>query len=174
APAERNTVFLLATEEDRRRYAETPIVRDLFPLLGLEGQDQLRVLLCEGPHLLAWVGAFRLDRFGAREAERLEMVVEPLSQRLRLEERLNRLAVRGAARDVAMDALGAPAFILDAKGGVAHANGAGQALSREARAQLIAQAKGMLEGKLPSDPGLSLLRIDAGGLPPHSLLVQVS
>lgn len=171
-PEERNRVLLLATEEDRERYESSPIVRELFPLLGLRGQDQLRVLLCDGPHLLAWVGAFRLDRFGAREAERLGMVVEPLAKRLKLEERLRRLATRGAALDVAMEALGAPAFILNRWGEVAHANGAGQALSREARGRLVERAKGVLEGKRPADADLSLLRIESDGLPSHTLLVQ--
>src|SRR5690606_36145932 len=70
-PGEQNVVQILDTEEARERYRATPIVRELFPPLGLQGQDQIRVLLCDGPHLLAWLGAFRLDPFGVEEAERL-------------------------------------------------------------------------------------------------------
>lgn len=171
APKERNTVHLLDTEKARKQFAEAPIVRDLFPLLGLRGQDQIRVLICDGSHLLAWVGAFRLERFGPREAERLEMLVEPLGRRLKLEENLRRLSVKGAALDVAMDALGSPAFILDARGRVVHANQAGRALSREERANVVEKGKGVLSGTR-DDPALSLLRVQAAGLPSHSLLVQ--
>lgn len=69
-PEEQNVVQILDTEEARERYQGAPIVRELFPPLGLRGQDQIRVILCDGPHLLAWLGAYRLDPFGEKEAGR--------------------------------------------------------------------------------------------------------
>lgn len=170
-PDEQNAVHRLNTPEARRRFEEAPIVRELFPLLGLAGQDQIRVLLCEGSHLLSWIGAFRLDPFGDREAERLEMVIEPLVKRLRLEERLRRLSVQGQALEMALDTMGIPAFILDHRGRVTHANEAGRALPRDERQALLARAKGGQEGEAASDPRFHLLRIQANGLPPHSLLL---
>lgn len=172
-PDERNSVYLLETPEARDRHFATPIVRELFPSLGIYRQDQIRTLICDGPHILAWIGAFRLDPFGPAEAERLEALVEPLHKRLKLEESLRRLAAQGAALDVAMDVLGAPAFILDRGGGVVHANEAGRALGRDERDALLQRGRGVLEGRLPEDPSLRLLHIQAEGLPPHSLLVQL-
>jgi len=171
-PKDRNTVYLLKTEKDREAFAQVPLVRELFPLVGLQGQDQIRVLVCDGPHLLAWVGAFRQHPFSEREAERLALLVEPLRRRLKLEESLRRLSVMESALDVALEALGSPAFLLDHRGRVVHANAAGRVLSREERRQLVDRGKGVLAGRMLEDPSLSLLRVHAEGLPPHSFLVQ--
>src|SRR5262249_738884 len=37
--------------------AKIPIVRDFFPRFGVVDHDQIRVLVCDGATLLAWVGA---------------------------------------------------------------------------------------------------------------------
>lgn len=50
---------------------------------------QLRVLVCEGPSLLAWVGAFRHEPFTTRERWLLDQLVTPLRDRLTLERRLD-------------------------------------------------------------------------------------
>lgn len=173
-PLERNAILLLASasEELKRRHWSAPITRNLIPKLGLADQDQIRVLICDGPHLLTWIGAFRLTPFSRAEGERLQRLVEPLRNRLKLEESLRRLSVRGAALDIAMDALGAPAFILDRRGDVVHANEAGRALASDERAAFVERGKKALAGRGPSDQGLSLLQIQAEGLPPHSLLLQ--
>lgn len=172
APAERNTIFNSAAPETREQYLRSPFVREFFPRLGFRGQEQIRVLICEGPHLLTWLGAFRSESFGAGEAERLEMLIEPLAKRLALEERLRRLSLRDSALDAAMEALGAPAFILDPRGEVAHANEAGAALSKDERVELIARGRRLLGGQAAADEDLSLLSIQAPGLPPHAFLYQ--
>ncbi len=165
-PEERNVIHWAKTPEERRTYEAAPIVRGLYPALGLAGQDQIRVVLCDGPHLLAWLGAFRLERYGEREAERLALVVEPLVRRLRLEERLRQLGLRSTALDVALEALGVPAFLIDHRGRVAHANTAGRSLLADERRALVERAKGP-----GADPRFQLWRIQADGLPPHHLLV---
>lgn len=106
APSERNTIFNSAEKAARERYLSSPFVQEFFPKLGFRGQEQIRVLICDGPRLLTWLGAFRSQAFGEREAERLKMLIEPLAKRLALEEKLGRLTLRGAALDVAMEALG--------------------------------------------------------------------
>jgi DNA-binding CsgD family transcriptional regulator len=168
-PAERNTIFNSAAEAVRERYLASAFVRELFPRLGFPGRETLRVLLCDGPHLLSWFGVFRGDRFGEREAERLESLIAPLVKRLALEDRLRRLSVRSAALDVAMDALATPAFILDRRGGVVHANEAGRALPPEERERLVERARSK---DLPAEGELALLPIRAKGVPPHAFLVQ--
>ncbi len=167
APSERNTIFNSAEKAARERYLSSPFVQEFFPKLGFRGQEQIRVLICDGPRLLTWLGAFRSQAFGEREAERLKMLIEPLAKRLALEEKLGRLTLRGAALDVAMEALGAPAFILDKRGAVVHANEAGRALPPEERVEIVERAR---TGRLPAE--FSLLSISAEGIPPHALLVQ--
>lgn len=164
---ERNTIFNSASEAVRERYLASAPVRELFPRLGLPHREEIRVLLCDGPYLLSWFGVFRGDPFGAREAERLERLVEPLGKRLALEDRLRRLSIRSVALDVAMDALGTPAFILDRRGAVAHANEAGRALPHEERARLLERAR-----SLGADGEIDLLPIHAQGIPSHAFLVQ--
>src|SRR5712671_5466637 len=57
----------------------------LFRSLGIVGHDQIRVLICDGPTQLAWIGATRAERFTAREVKALRRLRGPLRERLRLE-----------------------------------------------------------------------------------------
>lgn len=60
-----------------------------------------------------------------------------------------------------------PAFILDRRGAVAHANEAGRALPHEERARLLERAR-----SLGADGEIDLLPIHAQGIPSHAFLVQ--
>lgn len=168
-PKERNTLFNSGWPEHREIYLSSPFVREFFPSLGMPPVETLRVLFTDGPHILSWFGLFRSDPFGLREAKRLQMLIEPLQKRLQLEDRLQRLMLKAAALDAAMDALGAPALIVDPKGGVAHANEAARLLSPDERATLVARAQSQGE---TLDGEVGRLAIRARGLPPHAFVVQ--
>lgn len=166
-PGERNVLFNSATGPYREHYRASPLVREFFPSLGFRDPELLRVLVCDGPHILSWFGVFRSRPFEARQAERLALLVEPLRRRLQLEDRLRRLAVRSAALDVAMEAMCVPAVIVDRQGRVVHANEAARALSAEDRDALLERARSQ---KAAND--FELLPIRAAGLPPHAFVVQ--
>ena len=164
-PGERNVLFNSATDPYRDLYRASPLVREFFPSLGFRDPELLRVLVCDGPHILSWFGVFRSRPFETRQAERLASLVEPLRRRLQLEDGLRRLSLRSAALDAAMEALGVPALILDRRGRVVHANEVARALSSDERRSLLERARA-------EDEEVDLLPIRASGLPPHAFVVQ--
>jgi hypothetical protein len=90
-PAEqRNQVLRARGVYSAEDFAKLPMIRDLFPKLGLSGLDQIRVLVCDGDKLLAWVGAFRSRSFTEEEAQRFQQLVPPMQSRLQLEQSLYR------------------------------------------------------------------------------------
>jgi DNA-binding CsgD family transcriptional regulator len=94
---------------------------------GLAGMHRLRVLLCDGPRLLAWVGVFRGEPFGREERETLAALVPLLRDRLLLEELLDESWLQREAFRASLDALEGPAFLFTRAGEVRQANAAGQA-----------------------------------------------
>jgi DNA-binding CsgD family transcriptional regulator len=127
---QRNVVFSM--EDLKRRGAMPPegtsLVRELWPQAGLLGQDQLRVLVCDGPSLLAWVGAYQTEPFDVRQRRLLAALVRPLRSRLLLERQVGAMGSTRAALDAALEALGRAAFVVGASGEIRHANAAGRAL----------------------------------------------
>lgn len=83
---QRNRVVSMAQLSSQQPLSEP--FRALFRALGIEGHDQLRVLICDGPRQLAWVGATREEPFTARQVMLLRRLVKPLRDRLILERRL--------------------------------------------------------------------------------------
>ncbi len=79
---------------------------------GVSDHDQLRVLVCDGPALLGWVGGFREEPFTRREQRRLAALSAALLRRLRVERRLHDAALMEAGLEAALGAIAAPAFIV--------------------------------------------------------------
>lgn len=88
--AQRNLVVRTRSSMAADQVARLPVVRELFPKLGLAGMDQIRVLVCDGPKLLAWVGAFRQRSFTDDEERWLQKLVPAMHSRLMLEATLLR------------------------------------------------------------------------------------
>jgi DNA-binding CsgD family transcriptional regulator len=113
-------------------------------------QHQLRALICEGSTLLAWVGAVDGAGFGPREEALLAATVPALQRRLSLERRLEDAQVTANGFVAALDALAEPAFLVDARGHLQHANREGQAWverdRREVMELLIRAARGEAAG----------------------------
>ncbi|MFN7135252.1 MAG: hypothetical protein ACK4N5_24470, partial [Myxococcales bacterium] len=72
-PRQRNRVFRLSQMQALIGTA-VPVNTILYPRLGFYGLDNVRVLVCEGGSLLAWVGAFRREPFTARELRLLAAI----------------------------------------------------------------------------------------------------
>jgi DNA-binding CsgD family transcriptional regulator len=101
---------------------------------SIDGMWMMRVVMCDGPELLGWLGCFREKAWESREKSELASLVLPLSAELR----------RGIVGRVclAFETLSVPVFHLSATGRVLYANPPGSVLaSREDRGLLEELAK---------------------------------
>jgi DNA-binding CsgD family transcriptional regulator len=116
------------------------VARRLLSHLNLQFSDQLRVIVCDGAELLGWFGGFRDTPFTRREARVLERLLPALRTSLLWRKRLADAAVARATLETAMNAIGAPAFLLRDDGAIAHANDAGRHLvGRRAASKEVAE-----------------------------------
>ena len=145
--------------ESSRIYSEV-----LVPL-RLEQHEQLRVLVCDGPELLGWFGAFISAGADARQRKILRRLVPAVRERLSIEQRLREAPRLSAALEAALDHLGAPAFVLSERGNIRELNAAGRALVDGASGSdltgSLQQAVTGPAGKL----GFELIRLQDGGRP---------
>ena len=167
-PRQRNAVLALGDVErlvrvPRGSWRHNPT----FAELGWDGFDQLRVLICEGGSLLAWVGGLRQHDFGAREKQILSRLVPSLRHRLGVERQLHRAALTASALAAALEAISAPAFVLDGAGHVLHRNAAGAVLV-ETDAEVPEALRACARG-LPSPHART--RITAPGVRDHWLVI---
>ena len=138
--------------------------------MGLVFEEQLRVLVCDGPSLLALVAAYRTEPWGARERGILHALLPALKRRLILERTLGSRPLLRASLDAAMDAIAAPAFVLDRRGRILHTNAAG-AVVLDSGYRDVARA---LRESVAAPDGSTrhrLTRIDVAGVQTHFLAV---
>lgn len=84
----------------------------LYRALGIQGHDQLRVLICDGPLQMSWVGATREEPFTEREVALLRPLIKPLQRRFRLERHLGGPEMLVAMFETTLEALGTAAFVI--------------------------------------------------------------
>lgn len=106
--------------------------------VGLGDKDVLRVLVCDGPMMLAWVGGYRDQRFDGAEQAILQALVPQLRRRLQLERKLAAYDRHVAVLDHVLDALPAPAFIARRSGHIEFVNAAGHQLLERGASRLRA------------------------------------
>lgn len=147
-----------------------PIRQELFPKLGVHEDDQLRVLVCEGDSLLAWVGAFRPEPFGPADRKLLADLVPALRHRLTLERLLSLSVVHEAAMVAALEELPGAAYLVREGGAITHANSAGRARLETRRVDVQQALAEVLRGAPQTTFQLS--RLSAPGLSPHYLAVE--
>lgn len=107
--------------------------------------DQLRVLICDGPTLLAWVGTYRPEPFSSTETAVLQELVPILSRRLALERELGSFQWLAAAMTAALEALETEAFIMDGRGAILHANRLGEQAWNRRRQQICEDLRAAIE-----------------------------
>ena len=144
------------------------VVDNLWPKVGIGGYDQLRVLVCDGPTLLAWVGGLREQPYSARERNCLSVLVPSLQRALALRRRLIDASLAAAGLVQALDAIGAPAFVARRDGCIDHSNTAGMDLADSGAIDVAARLREALAGR---DTGSLVARLDAPGLPDRFLVV---
>ncbi|HEY6107149.1 MAG TPA: LuxR family transcriptional regulator [Anaeromyxobacteraceae bacterium] len=143
-----------------------PVVGELFPRFGIAGYDQLRVLVCDGESLLAWVGGFREAPFTGRDKQVLGALVPALRRRLAVERQLGEAPLAIAALAAALEAVGTAAFVIRGSGAVVHANSAGRALLDQDRRMVTALLHDQVRGVAAAAFDLVHLQ---GGVPDHWL-----
>jgi DNA-binding CsgD family transcriptional regulator/PAS domain-containing protein len=133
------------------------VSRTFLARFGLEDSDVLRVLICDGPVLLTWLGAFRAAGFSRDHVRLLERIVPAVRDRLTLERRLVEAHDRAVDIAGALEQVPSAAFVLASNGLVLHANAAGRALldrDRSAVEPLLAA------GARGPTPGVQVARLD--------------
>lgn len=136
---------------------------------GAPGHDQLRVLLCDGPRLLSWVGATRAEPFTPREVSMLRYFVGPLHRRLRLEEHVSATWPAVRALEVALDALPRAALVLGPTNTV-------EIVNRHARVLLERDGRAVVESirrsqRRPSEGAFEVTPLTLAGHPPYVLAI---
>jgi DNA-binding CsgD family transcriptional regulator len=159
---------LLRSELARSVVAE--LNEALYQAVGLPGSDQVRVLVCEGPRLLSWLGATREEPFTRRDAGVLRYLTRPVEERLRLERLLQPRWPSTLAMEAALEAVGRPAFVVGPKNTIDFGNKLGSAL-------LARDPKGVLasirqSARKASDGAFSITPLTVLGAPPYLLAIQ--
>jgi DNA-binding CsgD family transcriptional regulator len=95
--------------------------------LGLFGEDTMRVLVCDGPSLLAWVGSTQPDKTTEQQRELFERVVPAFRRRLQFERMVGESSLAVSALTAALEHINASAWVLGTTGRILHANAAGRA-----------------------------------------------
>lgn len=130
--------------------------------------DQVRVLVCEGPLLLAWVGGFRRGSFGPKNRAALQRWVPVLRALLAWERRLRAVERKAASFDQLLDCLHEPTLVVDARGKIEEANAAARARVAGDPAVFRARVVAAIRGE---DVGFDVRRLDACGMSPRWLVV---
>lgn len=166
--AQRNVALgIVDLDEPARQTLREP---EFLPKIGLGGMDQLRVLVCEGPSLLAWVGAFQHEAFDSRQKHLLQRLVPALRKRLIVERKLGQASLLDAALSSALDAIGSPAFLITNTGSIVQMNAAGARLhARDQRRLATALAECARQPE--QSPEFIVTRVVGQGCAEHFLVI---
>jgi DNA-binding CsgD family transcriptional regulator len=165
-PTQRNRVVELRTERIDRLAENRSGMASLRRRHRWLAEHQLRVLVCEGASVLAWVGVLRETPFRAREKTLLRALVPALRRRLSLERQLSSMPLAFGTLAAAIEAIGTAALLVRAPSAVVHANAAGRAL-------LEASPVAGLDAIRAAGPtAFTWTSLALPGLPPHWLVVR--
>ena len=110
----------------------------VFKQLGALGHDTMRVLVCDGPSMLAWVGIVQPEKTTQRQRELFARVVPALRKRLAFDRFVTEAAVARGAVGAALEQVNGPAWLLGPGGRIEHANTAARAQLEADRATTTA------------------------------------
>lgn len=140
-PAQRNRVLeaheLMKPGELEQSYIYERVLRPF----GLHEHRQPRVLLCDGASLLAWFGSFHTGQISKPQRRLLARIARSMHRRLSVERRLGSSTAQPAL-GVALDHIGAPAFVLAGAHRIVEANAAARALLDSRRADIAGALAG--------------------------------
>jgi DNA-binding CsgD family transcriptional regulator len=157
----------LLSVEERLRF---PVYREVLFRLGLHTHDMARVLVCDGPSLLAWIGALREEPFTREELRRFAGLIPSLRRRLALERQVGAANLSAAALPAALEAIPSAAFVLSPTGGVAFANAAGRQLL-ESTPHTASELRERVLRRAPRAPPFAITPFEARGMGTHHLAI---
>jgi hypothetical protein len=160
------TAAHLATTDSGAPYAA------LFSALGILGHDQVRVLVCDGPQALSWIGATRELPFREREVAILRRLTRPLVRRLRLERHTHSVPPMAAVVEALLEAVGVPAFVIGPKCTFELANPAGLTLLQQDREGVLRSIQGSVASVDADVADYSITRVRAPGWPAYVLAIR--
>lgn len=169
-PEQRNRVLDALDLMSQAEYEQSAIYHKVMLPMGLHGHRQPRVLLCEGPSLLAWFGTFHPMRATRRQRNLLRTLARRVHRRLLIERRLDRAPRSFAALETCLDRIGSPAFVLGKGGAILEANQAGRALLDTRAVEARASLRDCLRGR-PSVLPFELTRLDEQAAPDSWLAI---
>lgn len=175
--AQRNIVLRPESLVDSRdTFLRTPVAQQLFVPFELHRQDQIRVLICDGPVLLTWIGGFRAQAFTNLEVELLGTLVTPLLRRLKLERQLSQSEVLQHGLTAALEALPSAAFLTRADGRIEFANALGREQMAVRGKSLTAELRAALANPSASVASsiLRVMPLNTRGLCKYALVILES
>lgn len=172
APSQRNVVLTPFRDVLGRQPPPASMVR-FAAAGGFELSGQVRALVCDGPLLLAWVGGAWDPSETDRATFLLRALMPAIARRLRADRAVRSAPLHAAALEVALDALGVPAFVLVTRGEhdqIELANAAGmRRLDRDGAGLHADLAES--RARAPDGGLFRLLPVVAPGLPPTTLAI---
>jgi DNA-binding NarL/FixJ family response regulator len=167
-PSQRNVVLAYASAAAAQAATASglqtsPIAKEVFTTLGVFGHDQVRVLVCDGPSMLAWVGGWQPAPFEERQKQLLAALVPSLRSRL-LMERTFHDGARLPLLDAALEAIAGAAVVVDCQTGrVREANAAARARLDVEKQALRNELAAAAAAEAHPSWARTLLRLRAGG-----------
>lgn len=145
----------------------TPI-GELYRRLSILRSDQLRVLVCDGPRLVAWVGGWRVEPFTVEERERVGRAVHVLRRRIALEASLLHAGAIERVLERVLEQWTTPAALVDRGGRVVHRNQAARHATHGDRCFAESLRRAV---ERPTNE-FDLFPIRTRGVPDHLLVVR--
>jgi DNA-binding CsgD family transcriptional regulator len=161
---QRNRVIDALDLTSEHELAQSAIYERVLQPAALHRSRQPRILLCEGPTLLGWFGAFHDGPVEPRQRALLQRLCEPVRRRLALDRKLGAIARQQAALDAALGELAQPALIIDRTGHILEINDAGRALLASNRHEVIEGVAAAVQQR-PSALAFELVRLHEPGTP---------
>lgn len=143
-----------------------------FRAMGVLDYHQMRVLVCDGSTMLAWVGGFCAEPPTARQRRMLGALVAPLRRRLQIEELMRANAIAQLVLATAMEQLPGAAYLTTPSGHVRHANAAGAQRLRRGRRSLMDAIAAAIHPSPDVHSAFRAIPIRDPGLPPHFLVIE--
>jgi len=136
---------------------------------GMRDADHLRVLICEGPRLVAYVCALQGENFKPADRKQLTGILPALRRRLLLQERMT-MPMTFALIPALLEEIPSAAFVLDARDRIVAFNSAGADRARVDRSKTTETLRRARRHN--GDPHYTILDLSARGVPQHALAVE--
>ena len=147
--------------------------RRLWDALDARHEDEVRVLVCRGPRLLAWFGMVRETPFSKGEVRAFHELVAPLRERLLAEHATRAGRVEQSLIDAVLELVPEPCFVFGSGARIEFANAAALEMletGAEQRACLQSLREAVLHGRRHDD--FTLTSLAERGCPGYLLAVQ--